>query len=135
MIVALTVILGCSLIRDPWFRETWRYSLLGISIVIIVSAVLFGERYRLIHWLLNTIVLRWIGRLSYSLYVWHEGVSFFLPVESLPQWQQSVVCLFASFVVASISYYAIEQPFLTLRSRFRIGGTARPIISTVANRI
>jgi len=133
--VALTVILGCLFIRDPWFRETWRYSLLGISIVIIVSAVLFGERYHLVHRFLNTVVLQWIGRLSYSLYVWHAGVSFFLPIESLPQWQQSVVCLFASFVVASISYYAVEQPFLMLRSRFRIGGTARPIVSTVANRI
>jgi peptidoglycan/LPS O-acetylase OafA/YrhL len=133
--IALTVILGCLLIRDPWFRETWRYSLLGISIVIVVSAVLFGERYHLVHRFLNTVVLRWIGRLSYSLYVWHKGVSSFLPIESLPHWKQSVVCLFASFVVAPISYYAVEQPFLTLRSRFRIGEAARPIISTVPNRI
>jgi peptidoglycan/LPS O-acetylase OafA/YrhL len=133
--VALTVILGCMLIRDPWFRETWRYSLLGISIVVIVSAVLFGERYHLVHWLLNTSVLRWIGRLSYSLYVWHEGISFFLPIESLPHWQQSVVCLFASFAVASISYYVVEQPFLMLRSRFRSGAAARPIIPSIAHRI
>jgi peptidoglycan/LPS O-acetylase OafA/YrhL len=120
--VAITVILGCLLIRDPWFRETWRYSLEGISIVIIVSAILFGERYHLVHWFLNTVVLRWIGRVSYSLYVWHEGISFFLPIESLPHWQQPVVCLFASFAVATISYYVVEQPFLMLRSRFRIGG-------------
>jgi peptidoglycan/LPS O-acetylase OafA/YrhL len=130
--VALTIILGCLLIRDPWFRETWRYSLLGISIVIIVSAVLFSERYHLVHRFLNTVVLRWIGRLSYSLYVWHEGISYFLPIKSLLQWQQSVVCLLASFLIAPISYYAVEQPFLTLRSRFQSGGAARPIILTIA---
>ena len=83
VIVALTVILGCSLIRDPWFRETWRYSLLGISIVIIVSAVLFGERYRLIHWLLNTVVLRWIGRTQLFSLCLARGCIFLSPGQIL----------------------------------------------------
>jgi peptidoglycan/LPS O-acetylase OafA/YrhL len=134
-IAALAVILACLLIRDPWFRETWRYSLLGPSISLVMSAVLFGERYHVAHWFLNTGLLRWIGRLSYSLYVWHEGVASFLPLENLPQWQQSVLCLTAGFAVASVSYYAVEQPFLSLRSYFRTERLARPMISTITNRI
>jgi peptidoglycan/LPS O-acetylase OafA/YrhL len=134
-IAALTVILTCLLVRDPWFRETWRYSLLGLSIVVIMSAVLFGERYQLVHWFLNTGILRWIGRLSYSLYVWHEGAASFLPIKGLPAWQQSAVCLVMSFLVASISYYAVEQPFLALRGQFRLGRAAEPTVSTIANRI
>jgi peptidoglycan/LPS O-acetylase OafA/YrhL len=135
-IAALTVILICLLVRDPWFRETWRYSLLGLSIMVIMSAVLFGERYRLVHWFLNTGILRWIGKLSYSLYVWHEGVASFLPIQGLPAWQQSAACLVMSFLVASISYYAVEQPFLALRGQFSAWGRARePAVSTIANRI
>ncbi len=118
-IVALMTIMTCLLVRDPWFRETLRYSLLGVSIVVLVTAVLFGKNYRFIHWILNMALLRWIGRLSYSLYVWHEGVASFLPVTGLPAWQQATICLVASLVVASISYYAVERPFLSLRGHFR----------------
>jgi peptidoglycan/LPS O-acetylase OafA/YrhL len=124
-LAALGVIAGCLLIRDPWFRETWRYSLLGVSITVIVSAVLFGARYHRIQRILNTGVLRWVGRLSYSLYVWHEGVASFLPIKHLPPWQQSVTNLVAAFAVAAISYYAVEQPFLALRGQFRSGGRVR----------
>jgi peptidoglycan/LPS O-acetylase OafA/YrhL len=134
-ICALSVILACLLIRNPWFRETWRYSLLGLAIAAIVSAVLFGERYRLIQWFLNLGILRWVGRLSYSLYVWHEGVASFLPIKGLQAWQQSTVSLVVSVVVASISYYAVERPFLALRHHFRFGGASRPVVSTLANRI
>lgn len=118
-IAAGLVIIACLLIRDPWFRETLRYSLLGVGIAVLVSAVLFGPGYARIQWVLNTGLLRWIGRLSYSLYVWHEGVASFLPDRHLPQWQTSVINLAAAFVVASLSYYVVEQPFLRLRGRFR----------------
>jgi peptidoglycan/LPS O-acetylase OafA/YrhL len=132
-IVALAVLLACLVIRDPWFRETWRYSVQGISIAVIISAVLFGRRYQQIQWFLNISPVRWIGRLSYSLYVWHLGVSYFLPVQGWPAWEQSVICLVASLVVASISHYVVERPFVALRRRFRSGMEGRPIISPVAN--
>ncbi len=115
----LATILGCLLIRDQWFRDTLRYTVLGGAIVVVVSGILFDKKYRWIQQLLNTSLLRWTGRLSYSLYVWHLGVSSFLPLHNLPPWLQSICYIAASFLVASVSYYLIEQPFLALRRYFR----------------
>ena len=125
--IAALVILVCLLVRDPWFRETLRYSFLGAGITVLVSAVLFGPRYRFTHWILNTSPFRWIGRLSYSLYVWHEGVAYFLPVGVLPKWQQAAIKLATTFAAAIISYYAVERPFLGLRGHFRSSRASKPI--------
>jgi peptidoglycan/LPS O-acetylase OafA/YrhL len=116
---ALAVVFGCLLIRDPWFRETLRYSLLGIAITVIIAAVIFGRYYSWIQRALNCAVMRWIGRLSYSLYVWHGGVAFFMPKQNWPAWQYATLCLSVSFLVATASYYGLEQPFLSLRKHFR----------------
>jgi peptidoglycan/LPS O-acetylase OafA/YrhL len=116
---ALTVIFGCLLIRDPWFRETLRYTLLGGAISVVLAAVLFGPTYNRVHMLLNTAGLRWVGRLSYSLYVWHGGVAFFLPSQDWLAWQHAALGLSLSFLIATVSYYAVEQPCLTFRRHFR----------------
>jgi len=117
--MALGVILGCLLIRDPWFRETLRYSLLGLAITVIIAAVIFGKYFSWIQRALNCAVMRWIGRLSYSLYVWHGGVAFFMPKQNWSAWQYATLCLSVSFLVATASYYGLEQPFLSLRKHFR----------------
>jgi peptidoglycan/LPS O-acetylase OafA/YrhL len=116
---ALAVVVACVAVRDPWFRETFRYTLLGCAADVLVAAVLFGDRSRLVQRLLNTSVLIWIGRLSYSLYIWHEGVSSFMPRAGWAHWQGTVLTLLATFAVAVASYYAVEQPFLRLRRYLR----------------
>jgi peptidoglycan/LPS O-acetylase OafA/YrhL len=116
---ALAVVVACVAVRDPWFRETFRYTLLGCAADVLVAAVLFGERSRFIQRLLNTAVLVWIGRLSYSLYIWHEGVSSFMPPAGWPHWQGIILNAVTAFVVAAASYYAVEQPFLRLRRYLR----------------
>ena len=71
--------------------------------------------------LLATPVLRHIGMLSYSLYLWQQ--LFLTPREH--SWTNTVwIATFpqnfvACFAAAEISYWLIEQPFLSLRSRFR----------------
>jgi peptidoglycan/LPS O-acetylase OafA/YrhL len=116
---ALAVVLACLVVRDPWFRETLRYTLLGCAIDVLVAAVLFGPRLRFIQQVLNTAILAWIGRLSYSLYVWHEGVASFLPLADMPHWRAAGISMIATAAVAVISYYGVEQPFLSLRRHFR----------------
>jgi len=62
--------------------------------------------------LLESAPARWIGRLSYSLYLWHWPVFVLMRwtvgLESLPT---QLVALSLTFVLAALSYYFIETPF------------------------
>ena len=65
--------------------------------------------------LLNWAPLAWLGRLSYSLYIWHQ---VFLDPSNGQQW----MCKFPQnlglgFAAAVASYYIIERPFLNLKNR------------------
>jgi peptidoglycan/LPS O-acetylase OafA/YrhL len=115
--LAFTIIL-----RDPFFRETWRYSIQGAAVVVLLAGLLFSPRYQLVQQALNLAPAVWIGRLSYSLYVWHlctsDLVHWMLPHRS---WALQVAAQFAlSFALASLSYYLLEQPLA--RWRRRLGG-------------
>ncbi len=59
-----------------------------------------------------------IGRLSYSLYLWH-GIAFLLAARLvLPEpWQVDIAKLAISMLIAFISYSLIEKPFLKIKKR------------------
>jgi peptidoglycan/LPS O-acetylase OafA/YrhL len=72
--------------------------------------------------IMNHSVVTWVGRLSYSLYIWQ---TFFLHYNNIPifggeTWLNTFpgnwVCIFA---VAVFSYYLVEQPALRLRRFFQ----------------
>jgi peptidoglycan/LPS O-acetylase OafA/YrhL len=62
-------------------------------------------------------VLRFAGLVSYSLYLWNQ---LFISTK-LPDWgliRQVPYCVAVSVVVAVLSYYLVERPFLRLKRRF-----------------
>jgi peptidoglycan/LPS O-acetylase OafA/YrhL len=75
--------------------------------------------------ILESAPLRWIGRLSFSLYLWQE--LFFcdlwwrgpLPLGPLQQWPLKLVGL---LVCASISYYLVERPMMRMGHRIASSG-------------
>jgi peptidoglycan/LPS O-acetylase OafA/YrhL len=92
---------------------------------IIIS--LFHAPLRSFHALLDVGVLRWFGRLSYGLYLWHLPVYFLydqlfppFPVRSytLRIFLPFIIKFAASVAVAALSFYFIEQPALRLKRRF-----------------
>ena len=63
--------------------------------------------------LLSLNPLTYIGRISYSLYLWHWPIIVFLKYENGLQLstQLTVIALLASFLAATVSYHWIETPF------------------------
>ena len=130
---------GCGLllaslaIRAPMFRDSIRFSVQGVALLLAVGGVLFAEPLAALRGLLSLRPAVLMGRWSYSLYLWHWIVlvcaSALLP-QTVGQpvtsgvfgraWFAEVapVLLLLSFAAAALSYYAIEQPMVRLRRRF-----------------
>jgi len=69
---------------------------------------------------MNWPVVMWVGRLSYSLYIWqtfflhHDNVAVFAREGWFNIAPGAWVCLLA---VAALSYYGLEQPALRVRDQ------------------
>jgi peptidoglycan/LPS O-acetylase OafA/YrhL len=81
--------------------------------------------------------IRWLGRVSYGLYLWHYAIFVvwvYYPVARIaagPAWLRIVVAITASLGMAALSHYYLERPILRWRDRItrrRAGdiGAARP---------
>ena len=71
----------------------------------------------LLHRVLASVPARFLGRISYSLYLWQQP----LLVIRHPSWgglRTFPINLGLAIVLAVFSYYAIERPFLALKARF-----------------
>ncbi len=124
----VVVIVGTLVIRNPVLRETIRYSLQGLALMPIVAAVVFGDRSTVLNGaraLLATRPLVFIGKLSYSLYLWHyaciDGVKYLMPDGSGAT--RLVVSASLAIITSLASYFLVERSFMALRHR--LGSHAR----------
>jgi peptidoglycan/LPS O-acetylase OafA/YrhL len=58
--------------------------------------------------------LAWVGRMSYSLYVWQQ---LFLPPQPAGMWQRAPWNLVAIIVCAAFSFYLVERPAIAFGKR------------------
>jgi peptidoglycan/LPS O-acetylase OafA/YrhL len=123
VIATLIVILTFGF-RNEAFRQTIRYTLQGLALIPIFISVLFVDRFTLARRVLQLPLMIWIGRLSYSLYLWHEA-TFYAAGKVLPLSMQYFIGLPAVFAIAALSYYLVERPFQTIRKKMRRESTMR----------
>lgn len=116
------------LVRDPFFRETWRYSVQGVGLFLIFNYVL--RTGGIVNQALSITPLKWIGDRSYVLYLIHMpmllvGERFF---------GASVLGYAIGFALslafAAAMYRFVEQPLLqwrkTIQSSPRVSSALRP---------
>jgi len=115
----LVLLLTTFLVRGPVFRETLRYTLQGIGLVpVFVSAVRWPEwlPFRLLNWR----PVRFVGTLSYSLYLLHQivlgAIAQHLLLGGL---SRAVMALGISLALAALIYRFVEKPCARLRRRIR----------------
>jgi peptidoglycan/LPS O-acetylase OafA/YrhL len=120
-IIGICIIILSFIIRDDGFRDTLRYSLQGIALMPLFTAVLMDPPDTLIRRILASSVMVLIGRLSYSIYLFHlisrtPGEAIF----GSPWRIESVIS--GLLVTASVSYLVmifVERPLGRLRHRLR----------------
>ncbi|MGI4021100.1 MAG: acyltransferase family protein [Janthinobacterium lividum] len=92
----------------------------GILIAFLIGINLF-ESKSVVYKILNNSVVIFIGKLSYSIYVWQQIFTFSIPWADSSKMLGSIgFNLLALFVVAYLSYTYFEKPFLILKQKFQI---------------
>jgi peptidoglycan/LPS O-acetylase OafA/YrhL len=122
LVAGLGLLLVTFVVRSPAFRETFRYTLQGIGLT-----PLFALAVRWPRWLvfrpLNWRPLRFIGTLSYSLYLVHQVVlAAFEQHTTWPGALRAAAAVVVSMGLAWGMYELVEKPCATLRRRISATG-------------
>ena len=115
-LTGLALILLSLLIREPHFRETLRYSLQGIALYVLFYYCLASTGQWQVRWLEWT-PLRWLGWVSYSLYLIHL-ILLGIATHNFPGHPVAVAgaVFVLSLTYAWIMRHAVEEPSRRLRS-------------------
>ena len=113
---------GFPLLSREGYQFLWGYSLLNYFFALLIYGVAKeGWGLRVLEWK----PLRYLGRVSYGLYVYHLPIIWFagriadLGVKPpLLQPLTALIAFLATLAIASMSYFGLEKPILNLKDRF-----------------
>ena len=114
--------LGYPFLMPEAYQFIWGYTLLGYFFMITIYVV---ANYGMFNYLLESAPMRYLGKISYGLYVYHLPIIWFSSRILDFGWSETVskplialVALIATLFIASLSYQLVEKPFLNLKERF-----------------
>lgn len=121
ILVSVSLVLGLGLAFAPIRQSVVKHIGFGVVYGLLLFGVLVASNgvRKLFEWR----VLRFIGLISYSVYIWHlvviEKIDHFLPQTPLATHilARLVVGGLLSIVVAYVSYQLVERPFIKARRR------------------
>lgn len=119
--LGLLMILASLLYRDEFFRQTFRYTLQGLGLLLIVGPIVHSDQVAWVRKELSRGWIVWVGLLSYSIYLYHWLAIillqlYFRDIDRTPAWQASYWVI--TLGLSALSYYLIEKPFLRLRRKY-----------------
>ncbi|NTF54943.1 acyltransferase [Agrobacterium rhizogenes] len=121
---AIILILGFAFIRENQFPG-------AAALAPVLAAVLFiqsGQTALINRTFLSAKTVVWVGRISYSLYLWHWPIISYLHIvsDAQPSIGTRLAAVGAAFALAAATFYFVEQPFRRRR------GNAKPAITATA---
>lgn len=124
--LGFALILFTLVIRDDLFRETIRYSVQGVGLMLIFAHLYLTTERSFLMPLLDNRVMQIGGLLSYGAYLWHGEVlrvyeHFGLDLRSAGLSVRVIAIpagIALTFLIAHLSYQALARPALRLRRKF-----------------
>ena len=125
-LAALALLLASLLYRDALFRDTWRYSLQSLAILLGLGPLLFAPALARARAALCWAPLQLLGRMSYVLYLMHWlaiCLACLLTGQTLretaysPAWYAAAIPL--TVALSAAVYWGVEKPVARWRHRMR----------------
>jgi peptidoglycan/LPS O-acetylase OafA/YrhL len=116
LVVGVVALLGSFTIRNTEFRETLRYSMQGLALYPIFLTTVRFPNWGPIRFL-NLRAIRYLGTISYSLYLVHHIVIQSVERFALGTDITVFLALSLSIALSSCSWFLLEKPCAALRKR------------------
>jgi peptidoglycan/LPS O-acetylase OafA/YrhL len=115
--LCVVVLLGTFLVREQSFRETLRYTLQGLALIpLFIAAIHYQKSWPVLF--LNLPVVRFLGVLSYTLYLCHDVIMETVArVRMTGGFVTGAVSLACALAFATLVHYWIERPCTKIRRR------------------
>ena len=112
-------------IYPPWAR-TWGLSVLDVLAVLLVLVVIQPGTW--LYTAMKIRPLRWMGRITYGLYVFHDIPHNFyqdigVRIHHDSRHAVALIALFCTCILAWLSFHFFETPFLNLKERWTVRST------------
>ena len=111
---ALSIVLSI-VIRVPWFEQTLRYSMQSVGLIpLFIASIRFHDRglYRVLNWA----PVRYVGVLSYSLYLMHTAALWaFEERTTLSPLLRGLLVFTLLMVLAALMHRYVDKPSVRLR--------------------
>ena len=118
LILSTALMLICILIRNNTFRETLRYSLQGIALLPIFYYTISDPNSPAAS-ILNSKILKTIGKYSYSIYLIHYILIENLSDSTIPKPFQYIISPLLAWMYAMAIDRYIDKPISKTRRKFR----------------
>jgi peptidoglycan/LPS O-acetylase OafA/YrhL len=120
MLVPLACLILSTIAFHAWgvdYRDVIGFIVDPLLVALLIVQLL-ASRARWLAWM-DSRLLVYLGTISYSTYLYHEIASTLVVkvVHGRPQLLVTAFEVAAAYVIASISYFAVEKPFLRLRAK------------------
>jgi len=121
-VLVLASVVASLLVLFSFSHENAGLYIIGLPVFTTAVAVMIYwlacRENTVIHKLLSNNALRWIGNISYSLYLWHYLMYEYAKKEFATPGSEVFVGVVLAFSIAAASYHLVEKPFLRLKFRF-----------------
>jgi peptidoglycan/LPS O-acetylase OafA/YrhL len=122
--LAALLVLANSMTGSGAFTYEGGYSLVSVAAAVLIWSVVAAPKGP-VPSVLTRRPLRWLGRVSYGVYLWHYPVFVLVLTHAstgLAGWPLVAARLGLTLTLAAVSYYAVEAPIRSGRFWRRLGG-------------